>query len=246
MNMILLIIIISLVGPLLGSILGVFKRYSERQVHYMLSFAAGVMVFVSVLELLPESYRQNSFVLIILGVLLGGFVMHLLNEFIPHYHHSHRGVESKFDKLKRLALFIFIGIFIHNLPEGIAVGIGALPGYNFSVLIALAIAIHDIPEAICVAAPLYYTSGHRLKSFLLTFLTVVPTIVGFLVTYYFFKDIPGDLLGFIISATAGVMLYISFWELLPEVARQKKGRVAYVFSFFAGAVVVLLLQILLK
>ncbi|MBU4432472.1 ZIP family metal transporter, partial [Patescibacteria group bacterium] len=137
-------------------------------------------------------------------------------------------------------------IFIHNLPEGIAIGIGALPGFNFSILIALAIAIHDIPEAICVAAPLYYSTGKKFKSFLLTFLTVIPTIAGFLLTYYFFKNISGFLLGLIISATAGVMLYISFWELLPEVMSQKGKKLKYLPSFLVGSVLVLILQILFK
>lgn len=246
MNTVFIIIIISIIGPLLGSLLGVWRKYNKIQIHHMLSFAAGVMVFVSVFQLLPETFKKTPPAYIFLGVMFGGLLMHWLNELIPHYHHSHKGVESKSDKLKRLALFIFLGIFIHNLPEGIAIGIGALPGYNFSIMIALAIAIHDIPEAICVAAPLYFSTGYRVKSFFLTFLTVVPTIVGFLVTYYFFKDISGFILGIIVSATAGVMLYISFWELLPEVWTQKGGRLKYLVSFLAGAVLVILLQFLLK
>lgn len=242
MNTLILIIIISISGPLLGALFGVYRKYSETQVHHMLSFAAGVMVFVSVFELVPESYKKVTPELLLAGVLAGGLLMHMLNKLIPHYHHKHHKVENRAEKLKRLALFIFLGIFIHNIPEGIAVGIGSLPGYNFSILIALAIAIHDIPEAICVAAPLYYSTGHRARSFWLTFSTVVPTIVGFLVTYFFFQHISPLFLGLIISATAGVMLYISFWELLPEVISLKGVRWKYSLSFSVGALLVMVLQ----
>lgn len=246
MNITVTIIIISLIGPFFGSFFGVCKKYNERQLRYMLSFAAGVMISVSVFELLPESYKKISPGLVLLGLLSGGLVMHFLNKLVPHYHHSRFGFERKIERFKRLAIFIFLGIFIHNLPEGIAVGIGALPGYDFSVLIALAIAIHDVPEAICVAAPLYYSTGSKLKSFLLTFLTVVPTVVGFLLIYYFLKNISGVVLGIIISATAGVMLYISLWELLPEVINKKKEKKKYLLSFLTGAALVFVLQVLFE
>jgi len=245
MNTLYLVIFISLLGPLFGSLLGVLWRYSDTQIHHMLSFAAGVMVFVSVIELLPESSKKISTVLLVSGLLIGGLLMHVLNKLIPHYHHSPFGFESRMQKLKRLALFVFLGIFIHNIPEGIAIGIGAIPSYDFSILIALAIAVHDIPEAISVAAPLYYATGDRWKSFFLTFLTVIPTIAGFLLTYYFLNNMSALYLGLIISATAGIMLYISFWELLPEVFSVKAKRVRYSFSFLTGAVLVILLQGLL-
>ena len=137
MNELSVILFIVLAGPLVGSYFGVYRRYSEKHIRFMLSFAAGVMVSVSVFELMPESYRGGSLGTLLAGLFLGGIVMHLLNIVLPHFHHSECGREDKAGRIRRTAFFIFLGISIHNLPEGLAIGIGALADFNFSLLIAL-------------------------------------------------------------------------------------------------------------
>lgn len=233
-NHLLLIIFISFLGPAIGSFLGVFKKYNEKQIGYMLSFAAGVMVYVSLFNLVPESLIKNTVALAGVGIMVGMVFMHLMNLLVPHYHHSKGGELNKKEKIKRLAMFVLIGIFIHNLPEGIAIGVGALSDLKFSFVIAMAIAFHDIPEAICIAAPLYYANGNKIKSFFVTAITVIPTIVGFLVTYYFFNNMSDKLLGFIISFTAGIMLYMSFFELLPAVFNGPGKKLKQLICFFVG------------
>ena len=246
MGKLVLIAAIAFIGPLIGSLLGVYKRHKETQVYYLLGFAAGVMVFISVFELLPESYHYGSFSPMILGLFSGGLVMHLLNIVLPHFHHPDCARTDRSD-LKRTAFFVFIGIAIHNLPEGAAIGIGALADMKFSLIIALAIALHDIPEAICVAAPLYSNTGKKAKSFLLALLAAVPTIFGFLLTYYFLKDISVGVLGAVIGFTAGVMLYISLWEIIPAVIVSRQAEKKYAgFSFLAGMLLVFLLQKILE
>jgi ZIP family zinc transporter len=240
-NHLLLIIFISFLGPAIGSFLGVVKKYSEKQIGYMLSFAAGVMVYVSLFNLIPESLRNDTVLLAGAGIGLGMIFMHLMNFLVPHYHHSKGSELSKREKIKRLAIFVFIGIFIHNLPEGIAIGVGALSDLKFSFVIAMAIAFHDIPEAICIAAPLYYANGNKIKSFFITTITVIPTIVGFLVTYYFFNNLSSRLLGLTIGFTAGVMLYMSFFELLPSVFNGQGKRPIKIMYFFVGCLFVFIL-----
>ncbi|MFH0891553.1 MAG: ZIP family metal transporter [Candidatus Falkowbacteria bacterium] len=235
---IIIIILIALVGPFLGSALGICRHYREKQVYYLLSFAAGVMAFISIFELLPNSLAHGYVFHSILGLFWGGFLMHILNIVLPHFHHPDCGQ----NKLKRATLFVFLGIAIHNFPEGAAIGFGAFADLKFSLVIALAIALHDIPEAICVAAPLYSVTGKKWKSFFLALLAAVPTILGFLLTYYFLGDISLKTLSLIMGFTAGVMLYISFFEIIPVVLESRLGKKYAGACFAAGALLVFFLE----
>ena len=244
MNEVLLIVIISLIGPFFGALLGVLWHYSERQIYHMLSFAAGVMVFISVFGLLPQSLSKISINLVAVGFVFGLLFMYLLNEGIPHFHHHEHSKNVHRDSLKRTAFFIFLGITIHNLPEGIAIGVGSQASYHYSILVALAIALHDIPETICVAAPMCYTTGKRFKTFFWSVFSAVPTIVGFLVAYYFFSFFPAVVMGVIISATAAIMLYISLFEIIPSIMQSKVvKKEQFVHSFVLGSAFVYILQL---
>lgn len=242
MNTLLFILAITFIGPIIGSVLGIYKKYSKTQIFGMLSFAAGVMTFVSVLELIPESYRKGSVELTIGGILLGGFLMFLLNKTVPHYHHAEYVFTKKTSEIGKTAAFLFFGIFLHNLPEGMAIGMGGLSEIKFSIMVAIVIAVHDIPEAICIAAPLYFTTKKRFRSFLITLLTAIPTIIGFLATYYYFKNISALVLSAIIGLTAGVMIYISFFELLPQSFNGRLSRKEVLFGFLLGGFFVIFLQ----
>lgn len=242
MDSLLFILLIIFIGPIIGAFLGVYKRYSEGQIFSMLSFAAGVMAFVSVLELTPESYKNGSIESVIGGILAGGLAMFLLNKILPHYHHAECVFSQKAKEIDRTATFLFFGIFFHNLPEGMAIGMGGLSEVKFSIMIAIVIAIHDIPEAVCVAAPLYYTNKKRLRSLFITSLTAIPTVIGFLLTYYYFKNISASALSVIIGATAGVMIYISFFELLPRSFDDHLSKKRALFGFLLGGLFVIFLQ----
>lgn len=243
MNPIYIIISISIAGPIIGSLIGVIKKPSNLFMYNMLAFAAGVMLSISFLELIPESIGFSSIWICAIGVVLGSLVMYTLDKIIPHIHpelcsqeHGHR--------LKRVAIYLLLGIFLHNFPEGIAMGIGAVTEFKLSFIIALAIAIHDIPEGICTSAPYYYVTRKRLKSFLISASTAIPTIIGFLFAYYLFQNIPLQIVGIIIAATAGLMIYISSDELIPT-ACCKDNKVwghSTIFSLIAGVLLVIILS----
>lgn len=236
-----LIMSISLLGPLLGAFIGVLRRYTKGQIYKMLIFASGVMVAISVIQLIPSSLKLGNWLTVTVGFFIGVFSMWVLNLVVPHYHHSDH--ESK---LKRAAFFLFVGIFIHNFPEGLAIGAGGIQGINFSLLVALAIAIHDIPETICISAPLSRTLKNRHKAFWLALLSGVPTIIGFLVSYYLFKELPKSYFSLIISATAGIMIYISVVEILWPICVGKMKKNIIGVNFLLGIVFVIILQLLIK
>lgn len=239
MNIFLFVIIISLLGPVIGSLIGVLKRPSKPFVFNMLSFSAGVMLAISFMELIPESIRIYSIWMTLLGILVGAFCMYIVERLIPHFH-IWASPKGQCSKMQKTALFLIFGIFIHNFPEGMAIGLGGATDIKMSLIIALAIALHDIPESICTAAPYYYCTGKRLRSFLVSASTAIPTVIGFLLTYFLYSLIPASLIGFLVAFTAGVMIYISAEELIPTSCR-KVSEHRTEFSFILGVLLVILL-----
>jgi ZIP family zinc transporter len=242
MNLIVYVIVITLIGPLIGSLIGVMKKPSERFMFNMLSFAAGVMLAISFLELIPESLKLANTWIVVFGFIAGSLGMFLMDKAIPHIHPELCSQEPG-KRLKKSAYYLLIGIFLHNFPEGIAIGIGGAINTKLTLTIALAIAIHDIPEAICTSAPYYYATKKRLKAFLLSLSTAVPTLIGFAISFFLFKDLPGNFLAIIIAATAGLMIYISADELIPTSCCKMTNH-STIFSLIAGVVFVLLLGLL--
>lgn len=242
MEPVITILIISTLGPIIGSLIGVWKRPSEKFMYDMLSFAAGVMLTISFLELIPESIRFGNEWICIAGIIIGALLMYLTDRLLPHIHPELCSQEHGRD-LQKTALYLIIGISIHNLPEGMAMAIGTVTEMKTGIAIALAIAIHDIPEGICTAAPFYHSTGKRLKSFLVSAATAIPVIIGFIIAHYIYKNIPLGFVGLIIGATAGLMIYICADELIPTSSNNDTNH-STIFYLFCGVVFVVLLQML--
>lgn len=239
MDSLLVIVIISILGPVIGSTMGVLVKPSKRFTYYMLSFAAGVMLSISFLELIPESLSMTSLSNCILGILIGTIVMFTLDKIIPHLHPKLYSGQDQ--ELRRTAIYLIFGIFLHNFPEGMAIGMGTVSDSKLTFAIALAIAIHNIPEGICTSAPYYQATGKRLKAFLLSSSTAIPIVVGFIFSKYLFKNITMDVAGIIIAATAGLMIYICSDELIPASSAKVTKDHSTVFSLILGVLFVLYL-----
>lgn len=129
-----------------------------------------------------------------------------------HRQRKGRGEKS----LEKTSIFVFLGIFIHNIPEGMATFIGAVKEIQLGVILAMAIALHNIPEGIAVSVPIYACTGSRKKAFFWSFLSGISEFFGALITglllYPFINDF---ILGMMLAIVAGIMIYISLDELLP-------------------------------
>jgi len=200
----------------IGSLLGIaLKKPSARFTSFTLGFAAGVMIYVSFVELLPRAIESSSF-LIGNAAFLGGIaLMFLIDAAVPHeYMAEHYGRENK--GLLRTGLLVALGLGIHNFPEGIATFAATLKDVKLGLAIAVAIAIHNIPEGLAVAAPIYAATGSRKKAFGYSFLSGVAEPLGAgvaaLVLYPFLTD---SVLGLMLGVVAGLMVYISLDELVP-------------------------------
>jgi len=238
----LIIVVISVLGPVIGSLIGIIKKPSDRFMYNMLAFAGGVMIAIAFLELIPESIELSSIWITVSGIVIGSIFMFGLDRTIPHIH-PELCEQEQGRNLKRTATYLIFGIFLHNIPEGMAMAIGAVSDIKVSIIIALAIAVHNIPEGICTSAPYYKVTGKRLKSFLVSSSTAIPLLIGFVIAYFVFQHIPTNIIGFIVGATAGLMIYIVADELIPTSCCKLTNHTT-IFSLILGVLFVILLGLL--
>lgn len=233
------IVIIAVSGPVIGSALGIMKRPTFGFICNMLCFAAGVMLAISFLELIPNSLAISSPGISVLGVALGALAMYALDKIIPHIH-PRLCAQEQGCNFERTSIYLILGMFLHNFPEGMAIAVGSVTETKASITIALAIAIHNIPEGICTSAPYYHSTGKRLKAFILSASTAIPILIGYVAALSIFQQVSTQIVGLLISSTAGLMIYITADELIPNSCMGTDHRT--IFSLILGVVFVVLLE----
>ena len=181
------IVTMAVSGPVIGSAIGILKMPTSGYICNMLCFAAGVMLAISFLELIPESLAISSSGISIIGVVLGALAMYALDKIIPHIH-PRLCAQEQGCNLERTSVYLILGMFLHNFPEGMAIAIGSVTETKVSITIALAIAIHNIPEGICTSAPYYHSTGKRVQAFLLSASTAIPILIGYITARYVFQQ----------------------------------------------------------
>jgi ZIP family zinc transporter len=232
------IVIIAVLGPVIGSAIGILKMPTFGYICNMLCFAAGVMLSISFLELIPESLEISSPAITIGGLVLGSLAMYGLDRIIPHIH-PRLCAQEQGCNLERTSVYLILGIFLHNFPEGMAIAIGSVTETKTSITIALAIAIHNIPEGICTSAPYYHSTGKRIQAFLLSASTAIPILIGYVTARYIFQQVSTQVVGLLISSTAGLMIYITADELIPHSCAGTNHQT--IFSLILGVVFVIVL-----
>lgn len=217
-----------------GSAIAFFTRHTNtRFLSVSLGLSAGVMIYVSLVEILTQAQadlsnhlgRQGGWAA--LGAFFAGMaVIGIIDRFVPERENPHEmhmveeidaaGKHPENSRLLRMGVMSAIAIAIHNFPEGIATFTMALRDPALGSSIAMAVAIHNIPEGIAVSVPIYFATRNRRKAFLLSFLSGLSEPLGAVVGYFllrsFFTPVVGDLL---FAGVAGIMVFISFDELLP-------------------------------
>jgi ZIP family zinc transporter len=183
----------------------------------VLGFAAGIMLAISAFDLLPEALALGGSVRAVLGFLLGAGLMFLLDTLVPHLHiGSGQGERSgRQQELLKTGYFIFLGIALHNLPEGLAIGAGFTASQRLGAAIAIALALHNVPEGMATAAPLLGGGMGKGKTIALTTLAGLMTPVGTLAGAALFS-ISRGFVGIALALAAGAMVYIVSDELIPQ------------------------------
>ena len=237
-----LTIIAGLSTGLGGAIIIFTKKLSNKFLAASLGFSAGVMIFISLVEIFSEAqgsmvalYGEKMGYLYTLLAFFGGMgIIALIDNLVPSGENPHEmntiSLESAGNKnLMRLGVFSAIAIAIHNFPEGMATFVSTMENPQAGISIAIAVAIHNIPEGIAVAIPIYYATNSRGKAIGNSFLSGVAEPVGGLLGYFILAAIfKESFLGIILAAVAGIMVYISLDELLPTAEKYGKHHVAII------------------
>lgn len=236
----------------IGSFIAFFVKSENKPfLAASLGFSAGVMLYVSMLEMLPngKNYLVGNFSptaadFITVAAFFGGILLIAFIERVipsPEQKSEKQMLSSEGasgDKgLLRTGVFTALAIGIHNFPEGLATFVSALSDTSIGVSIAIAIAIHNIPEGIAVSAPIFAATGSKKKAFFMSFLSGIAEPIGALLGWLILMPLLNDILfGVIFAVVSGIMVFISIDELLPSAL--ETGRQYYaVYGFVAGMAV---------
>ena len=257
------------ISTAIGALIAFFSRQDNFTfLSIGLGFFAGVMIYISFMEILPSSFVDFTKVygefigssLAILFFFVGSLLAALVDRLIPEDLHIKQkddynelkicplvsGVKRPNLALKRTGLLTAIAISIHNLPEGFATFVSSLDNISFGVAIAIAVAIHNIPEGMAVSLPIYHATGEKRKAFKYAALSGLTEPIGALIGFFLILPFIGELtLAFTFAIIAGIMVYISFDELLP--AARVYGEAHHcLYGLFAGMAVMAFSLILLN
>ena len=231
-------------STLLGTILIFFKfKNKDKIIANSLSFAAGVMITVSILDLVPESikllrFTGNSFLTIFLSfifIVIGIIISSLIDIYLPSQTYKN-------DNLYKVGIISMLAIIIHNIPEGIATFIATNSNVFLGFSLAFAIALHNIPEGISISVPIYYSTKNKKKALLYTLISALSEPFGAILAYLFLsRFVNNTILGLLFSLIAGIMLQISFCELIPN---SKSYHINTKFYFTLGILTMLINLIL--
>ncbi|WP_392567091.1 zinc transporter ZupT [Utexia brackfieldae] len=227
----LILTILAGASTFIGAILGILtKKPSEKLLGFSLGFAAGIMLLISLMEMLPAALATPSispilcYIMFMLG-LLGYFV---IDRLLPHYHpqdipceqgdlacieqyqHAHQ------HKIKRTAILLTLGISIHNFPEGIATFVTASANLELGIGIAVAVAIHNIPEGLAVAAPIYIATGSKWQALFWASISGLSEILGGVLTFVLLGHyVTATMMASIMALVSGIMVALAVDELIP-------------------------------
>ena len=219
-------------STIFGSLIGfAFKKISHRFADFVLSFAAGVMLSAAVLGLILPSLEYGGtygLLITIAGIFAGALCLNIIDKIVPHLHRmigtdteSHNNTN-----LSKVLLFV-TAIAIHNLPEGIAAGVGFGSGNTSQALmIAGGIALQNIPEGMVIIGPMLAAGVSAKKTFVCAMLTGFVEVVGTLVGY-FAVSVASAILPFALAFAGGTMLYVVSDEMIPETHHSGESGVTY-------------------
>ncbi len=232
-------------STLLGTIPIFIKTKTNKIIIKALSFAAGVMITVSITDLIPEAlnYLNKTFKIVPTLLIIGIFISLgiIISMTIDKYINKNREGE-----LYKVGIISMIAIILHNIPEGIATYLSSEFNFKLGLSLTIAIALHNIPEGISIAIPIYYGTKSRGKALIYTLFSALSEPLGALLAYLFLsKIINNNIMGILMSLIAGIMIQISFYELLPTSLKYKNKKQTIIYLLI-GILFMIINHLILK
>ncbi len=211
-------------GTALGAIISCFfPKNNQRYYSCVLNLSAGIMIGVSVFNLIPNACALSGLGSSIIWVIIGIVVTLLLDRFFVNNSHSHA----------KLGYLIAIGLALHNLPEGIAIGMGYSASTALGFSVAISIIVHDIPEGMSVALPILKDNKKKTYAIFITILSGVPTAFGAYIGAVL-GTVSNSLIGPSLAFAAGIMLCISMNDILPDAENSKVSSIYSIIGVLIG------------
>jgi len=237
-----------------GLLVLLFKTTNKKFLSVALGFSAGIMIYISFLEILPDAREELNVLgkgpggwVTLFAFFLGILLIATIDKLIPSYENPHEmhtveeadscAIPPEHHKLLKTSVMVALAVTIHNFPEGLATFVSAISEPKLGIVIAIAVAIHNIPEGIAVALPVYCATGNRRKAFYYSVISGAAEPVGAIFAFLFLGPFINEVvLGFVFAAIAGIMVYISFDELLPT-ARSYGEHHLTIYGLLSGMLV---------
>lgn len=247
-----------------GLCLLIFRRINTKILSVALGFSAGVMMYVSFVEILPEASRllgrtldaKKGDWITFIAFFAGIFLIAIIDKLVPEKDNPHEpqsveqldacGFGQNSQKLIKTGKLAALAITIHNFPEGLATFVSGMNDISLGIAIAVAVAIHNIPEGISVALPIYCATGNKKKAFMMSLASGLAEPAGAIIAFLFLAPLLNDVLfGIIYALIAGIMVFISLDELLPSAREYGEHHLA-IFGLIGGMIVMGLSLLLLN
>lgn len=220
-------------GTTIGGIIGVcFKKTSNRFLSFILSFAAGLMLSIVCFDLIPEALNMSGIFNVVIGIIFGIIIMIICDTLVKKKFDNNSSMLSNTgNSLLKTGIIVSIGLALHNLPEGLAIGSGFGASITLGYSLAIAICLHDIPEGISMSVPMKNGGMNPFKVIFYVFLSGITTGIG-----AFFGALVGGvsktIIAICLSFAAGAMLYIVSGELIPESNKIYQGKIIAIGNIF--------------
>lgn len=230
------------IGTTLGGLIGIFsKRNSNKFLSFVLAFASGLMLAVICFDLIPHSMEISSIYTTMLGIVLGIIIMIFCDNIVQKKFNT-KSVSNRNAGLLKTGIVVSIGLALHNIPEGLAIGSGFDASTTLGFSLAIAICLHDIPEGISMAIPMKNGGMKPWKVMIYVILSGIATGIGALIGAII-GNISEQVIAICLAFAAGAMLYIVSGELIPESNKLYQGKMTAIGNMF-GFIIGLLAMII--
>ena len=232
---------------LVGALLAFLVKKKQKVVDFSLGLAFGVIIMLLITDLLPEIIEHlvlKYIYIFIIGTIVGFLILKLLDRKIPDHEQEEKSVKANKENLIHIGIITSLALMLHNMIEGMAVYSTILSNTTLGVAVMIGIGFHNIPLGMVIASTFHQSNQNIWKTLLIVLIVSISTFVGGLIMFFLnLTEISPVLLGTLLSLTLGMLIFISFDELLPRIRKTKEKKLTYI-GMVLGVVLLLVATII--